>query len=74
MNNNLKLYRIKNKKIDKEDLFIINNEINSIKNKNFENYFAPRFLVESKTFFKNKYQNNFIPNSKFNILINNNGK
>ena len=81
---NLSIIEEKNKKLkniniinDNEELRRTNkNEINSIKNKNVENYFIPRFLIETKSFNKNKSQHKYHPNSKFNILINynNNGK
>ena len=65
--------KLKNKNIindNKELNRIIKNEINSIKNKNVENYFVPRFLIETKSFYKNKSQHKYHPISKFNILIN----
>ena len=70
--NNIKLT---NKNIingnDQDDLSKLNN-INSIKNKNELKYNVPGFLIETKTHIKNKYQNRYNPNSKFNIYINSN--
>ena len=75
--NNLKNNRITKEKDGEEINKINHNEINSIKNKNTTNYFAPRFLIETKMHHKKKLHNkrNHNLNSKFNIFINfNNGK
>ena len=54
-----------------EDIVKINfNEMNCFKNKDTNNYFTSKFLVEMKKLNKNQTKSKNPANSKFNILIN----
>ena len=60
----------KDEKYNEELIKKDNYEVNCIKNKDPADYFVPKFLVETKNYNKNKGQQKYKLNSKFNIFIN----